>query len=237
MGRGPADSQTMRNLVPPAVWVIGIVAVSSLGAGCTQNAGVPPSGSSHSTGPTATQPSTSPAAPQPSTSPDAPQAKDTPARFITHDRFYGTPTSALKAAFSQVDDFVRSHPERFGGAYFNFNYSAIHVWTVGGSWQDPEFVRLRETLDPSGEFIADVGTGKPLTYLSALRSQLATRFHPGPQSKIAAVMVDPIYNAVRVQIRYYEGDVSLHRMPLALRIASVAPEIVIESVGGKFTTN
>ncbi|MFP3463533.1 hypothetical protein R5O87_22065 [Arthrobacter globiformis] len=147
------------------------------------------------------------------------------------------PTSALKAAFTQVDEFVRSRPERFGGAYFNFNYSAIHVWTVGGAWQDPEFVRLRETLDPGGDFIANVGTGKPLTYLTTLRNRLATKFHPGPQSKIAAVRTDPIYNAVRVQIRYSEGDVSLHRMPLALEIATIAPEIVIESVGGQFTTN
>jgi hypothetical protein len=226
----------MRNLPPPAVLLIGVMAVSLLSAGCTPNADVPTSGSSHSGSPAAPQPSTSPAAPQPSTSPAAPQARDRP-RFITHDRFDGTPTLALKAAFRQVDEFVRSHPDRFGGAYFNFNYSAIHVWTVGGAWQDPDFVRLRETLDPSGDFIANVGTGKPLTYLSALRNQLATRFHPGPQGKIAAVMVDPIYNAVRVQIRYSEGDVSLHRMPLALQIAAVAPEIVIESVGGKFTTN
>lgn len=209
----------MRVKYPVAVLVIGTIAVSSIGAGCSQNAAMPQPAPSQSTSPTTAQPKVTP-------------------RLISHDRFRGAPTSTLRTAFREIDEFVQSHPKRFGGAFYNFNYSAIHVWTADeGIWQDPAFVQLRERLDPSGDLIANVGIGKPLTYLGALRTQLTTQFRPGPQSKIATVRVDPIYNAVRVQIMYADGDESLSRMPLALELASIAPEIVIESVGGAISNN
>ena len=155
-------------------------------------------------------------------------------RAVLPVRFEGTPSPEFEELYTEVNNYSQAHPEDFGGAFMNYDYSAIFVWTANGqAWEDPGFERLRNELDPKGETIVHMGEGRSRSYLTDLKETISAQY--GDDEQIADIAVDPMHNAVKVKIRYEEDAPSLDVHPLALEISAIAPEVVFQIEGSPIT--
>lgn len=151
-------------------------------------------------------------------------------RVVLPVRHEGEPSARIEEIFAEVDNYVQAHPDDFGGASMNYDFSAVLVWTAqDAAWDSPEFTELRNKIDPEGEVVAHLGEGASLTYLNDLRDQISAQY--GQNDRISEIAVDPMLNAVRVKIRYDPFLPSLDALPLAEDISAIAPEVVIQSDG------